>query len=174
MGGRAHPGGTNSHPGGNCVRKSGRTTTRAKSPTHWSILRWIRRARGAPVRAKGKEERSGYDVEEMKGVSTSRRPPLAHLWHTSGTPLAHPWSTPGGSPRLPPEKNKKFLTEEQGHEEGGEEKGKKKAAHWSFGIGRLINECAAQSRAWTPERTTTYHSQGETPITHPVGKDHSH
>ena len=83
----------------------------------------------------------------LKGVGTSRRPPLAHLWHTSGTPLAHPWSTPGGSPRLPPEKNKKFLTEEQGQEEGGEEKGKKKAAHWSFGIGRLINECAAQGRA---------------------------
>ena len=31
--------------------------------------------------------------------------PLAHLWHTSGTPLACLACTPGGSPRLPPEKN---------------------------------------------------------------------
>ena len=153
MRGCPHSGGGNAHPGGKLSTES------VDKPFVHSA-----------VGGRGHQKSMNF----LKGVGTSRRPPLAHLWHTSGTPLAHPWSTPGGSPRLPPEKNTKFLTEEQGHEEGGEEKGKKKAAHWSFGIGRLINECAAQSRAWAPERTTTYHSQGETPITHPGGKDHSH
>ena len=109
MGGRSQPGGTNSHPGGNCVRKSGRTTTRAKSPTHWSILRWILGRWGSRPEqtADGMvNSRWAFTPREVYATDLVLNPngeggPLAHLLHTSGTPLAHLWHTPG-MPRVHP------------------------------------------------------------------------